>query len=125
HAPCRHSLATLMVRGGRRQEAVKMVEDWLAREPKLAAAYAEDGWLWRQTGDLPRAQLRLQQALELDPHDQRALLELALLYEAMEYPERAVVLYQRALAQDPRQSEVKRHLDLLVSRGVRPPKPND
>src|SRR6266545_1576776 len=72
HAASRHALCALMVRDGRSDEAVRMVEAWLAREPKLAAAYAADGWLWHQAGDLPRAQARLQQALELDPHDVHA-----------------------------------------------------
>jgi len=100
-----------------------MVEDWLAREPRLAAAYAEDGWLWRQAGDLPRAQARLQQALELDPHNERALVELGILYETMERPERAVALYERVLADNPRQTAVKRRPALLVSRGIGPPRP--
>src|SRR5205823_9607275 len=72
-ADYRHSLARLLVETGRRAEAEQMVQAWLAREPQRAAAYAEDGWLSLQAGDLPRAQARLQQALELDPHEPRAL----------------------------------------------------
>ena len=89
HAECRHALASLLVREGRRDEAVRMVQAWLALEPKRAAAYAEDGWLWYQAGDLPRAQARLEQALELDRHDTRTLIELARVYEAMKRPDRA------------------------------------
>src|SRR5207245_10871254 len=114
-ADCRHALACLLVREGRKDDAARLIEDWLAREPRLAAAYAEDGWLWRQAGDLPRAQARLQQALELDPHNERALVELGILYETMERPERAVALYERVLADNPRQTEVKRRHALLVS----------
>src|SRR5260370_20198274 len=61
HADCRHALASLLVRVGRKGDAAHLIEDWLAREPRLAAAYAEDGWVWHQAGDLPRAQARLQQ----------------------------------------------------------------
>src|SRR5205085_1070565 len=81
---CRHALASLYVRQGHWPEATGLVRDWLAREPQRAAAYAEEGWLWRQAGDLPRAQARLQQALELDPHDPRALTELAQAYEDLQ-----------------------------------------
>jgi Tfp pilus assembly protein PilF len=123
HAACRHGLAALLVQQGRQAEAVQMVEDWLAREPGHAAAYAEDGWLWHQAGDLPRAQARLQQALELNPHENRALVELALVYEAMQYPERALVLYERALAQNPNQPEVLERMQRLQAQGIKRPRP--
>src|SRR5439155_9827854 len=42
HAPCRHALAVLLYRTGRRAEADHLVEDWLVREPKRADAYVED-----------------------------------------------------------------------------------
>jgi Flp pilus assembly protein TadD len=124
HADCRHALASMLVRVGRRDDATRLVEDWLAREPRLAAAYAEDGWLWHQAGDLPRAQTRLQQALELDPHEPRALVELALVYEAMQRPDRAVALYERVLERDPRQTEVIKRLNRLRSQGARQPQPD-
>src|SRR5262249_57045861 len=110
---CRQALAVLLVRQKRRDEAARMVEDWLRREPKLAGPYAEDGWLWHQAGDLPRAQARLQQALELDPHDPRALTELALLYETMQRPDRAGVLYERILERNPQHFAAARRLDEL------------
>jgi tetratricopeptide (TPR) repeat protein len=94
----------------------------MAREPNVAAAYATDGWLWHQAGDLPRAQARLQQALLLDPHDCFALVELAQIYEAMQYPERAVDLYEQALHQDPYQPEVMRRLNQLQAQGVGRPR---
>jgi tetratricopeptide (TPR) repeat protein len=124
HAACRHALAALLVREGRWAEAVTMVEDWLAKEPKLAAAYAEDGWLWHQAGDLPRAQARLQQALQIDPHDNRALTELALVFEAMQRPDRAVALYERALQVNPHQPDVGRRLNQLRAQGVSLPRPD-
>jgi tetratricopeptide (TPR) repeat protein len=123
HAACRHALDVLLVRTNRRDEATRLVQDWVAREPKLAAAYAEYGWLWRELGDLPGSQVRLQKALELDPHDPRALIELGLLYEAMQRPERAVVLYERVLERDPNQPEVVQRLVALQVQGVGPPRP--
>ena len=101
-----------------------MVEDWLAREPRLAAAYAEDGWLWYQAGDLPRAQGRLEQALELDPHDGHTLIELARVYEAMKRPDRAVALYERVLERNPKQVEVTERLKALRSQGTGQPQPD-
>jgi tetratricopeptide (TPR) repeat protein len=124
HAPCRHSLAVLLVRQNRRPEAAKMIEEWLTREPKLAAAYAEDGWLWRQAGDLPRAQARLQQALDFDPHDVRALTELAQIYEAMQRPDRALALYERAQERDPKEPELTNRINILLAKGASRPRPD-
>src|SRR6266404_1655979 len=124
HTDCRHALASMLVRVGRKEDATRLVEDWLAREPRLAAAYAEDGWLWHQAGDLPRAQTRLQQALELDPHEPRALVGLALVYEAMQRPDRAAALYERVLERDPHQVEVARRLNRLRSQGAHQPQPD-
>jgi Tfp pilus assembly protein PilF len=124
HAECRHALTVLLVRVGRRQAAVQMVQEWMAREPKRAAAYAEDGWLWFQAGDLPRAQTRLHQALELDPRDRRALIELARVYETLRRPDRAADLYERLLATDPKQAEVVSRLNLLRAQGAGAPLPD-
>jgi Flp pilus assembly protein TadD len=123
HVRCRHALAALLVRTNRRKEAVYMIENWLAREPKRPDPYAEDGWLWHQAGDLPQAQARLQQALDLDPHNVRALNELALVYEDLGLPERALVLYERSIALDPRQPDVAERMNKLLAKGAGRPKP--
>lgn len=124
HAACRHGLASLLVRQGRQAEARQMADAWLAAEPRLASAYALDGWLSHQAGDLPRAQGRLQQALELDPRDNRALVELGLVYEALGRPERALVLYESALQQGADQPEVAQRIKRLREQGVKPPRPD-
>jgi tetratricopeptide (TPR) repeat protein len=125
HAVCRHALCSLLVRANRRDEAVHMVEDWLAREPKLADPYAEDGWLWHEARDLPRAQARLQQALELEPHNVRALNELGHIYEDQFRLDRALVLYERSLVRDPNQPEVARRVRELRAQGFTHPKPEE
>jgi Tfp pilus assembly protein PilF len=124
HGECHHALVSLVWNSGRRQEAVAMVHEWLEREPQLAAAYAEDGWLWFQAGDLPRAQARFQQALELDPHEPRALIELARVYESLQRPTYAAALYERVLALNPKQTEVARRLNALRAQGVGQPQPD-
>jgi Flp pilus assembly protein TadD len=124
HADCRHALAVLLVRQNRRSEAGGMIQAWLAQEPRLAAAYAEDGWFQYQLGDLPRAQARLQQALQLEPHDVRALTELGVVYEAMQRPDRAVALYERALEQEPHQTELVHRINFLLAKGTGRPRPD-
>jgi len=100
-----------------------VIADWLNREPAKADPYALDGWYYHQAGDVPRAQARLQQALERDPHNQRALIEMGLLYEAMQRPERAAAIYERVIDDDPQQPEVKKRLEGLLTKGAGKPAP--
>jgi len=121
HADCRHALAVLLYRGGRGRDADTMIQAWLVSDPKLGAAYAEDGWRLRQCGELNQAIGRFQQALHHDPHNLRALLELGQIYEEHQRPEFALVMYTRALELSPRQPELVERINLLRSRGVRHP----
>jgi Tfp pilus assembly protein PilF len=124
HGPGRHALAVLLFRQGRRKEADAMIESWLARQPQRADPYIEDGWRLRQDGDLLQAQARLQQALDLEPQNARALIEMAILYEVMERPSRALDLYDRALRLDPQQAEVAERAAQLRAKGVKQPLPD-
>ncbi len=123
HAPARRGLASLLVRSSRQNEAAKMIEDWLTSAPDRAEPFSLDGWLWHQSGDLPKAEGRLLQALERDRNDAWALVELGLVNEALRRPERALVLYERALDVNPHQPEVAQRLMRLQSQGVQRPKP--
>jgi tetratricopeptide (TPR) repeat protein len=123
HVEGRHALAAVLVRTARQDEAERMVQEWIAREPGRAAAYAEHGWLLRRKGDLPRAQARLQQALDLDPDDVYSLLEMGRLQEEYQRPARALVLYERASKVNPGHPDVQRQLQALLARGVKHPRP--
>lgn len=122
HVPCRFALAGVQARTGRLADATRMTQTWLASRPKQADPYALDGYLWHQSGNLPNAQGRLHQALELDPQNTRALIELGLVYEAMNRPDRAVVLYERVLDRDPNQPDVTRRLNALLAKGAGRPR---
>jgi tetratricopeptide (TPR) repeat protein len=122
HVEARHALTVLLWNNGQQQAATSRVEEWLAREPERAAAYAEQAYLYRRAGDLPRAQSRLQQALSLDMNDVRSLTEMALVYEALNRPDRALALYQRSLEINPRQPDVIQRVSLLKGQGVGPPR---
>jgi tetratricopeptide (TPR) repeat protein len=124
HAEGRHALTVLLVSQGRRDEARQIVEEWLRRAPNRAGPYAEDGWLREQEGDLLNARGRLQQALAKDPHDNRALTELGRVYEALHRPDRAVVLYERALEYHPHQPELAQRVSLLRAQGAGRPHPD-
>jgi len=120
HADARHALTVLLWNNGQQSTAVARVDEWLVREPQRAAAFAEQAYLYRRAGDLPRAQSRLQQALSLDINDVRSLTEMALVYEALNRSDRALSLYERSLEINPHQPDVVKQVKLLKDRGVGP-----
>jgi tetratricopeptide (TPR) repeat protein len=124
HVKGRHALTVLLVNSGRLVEAQRMVQGWLSHEPKLSAAYAEDGWLYKQDGDPIKALKRYQQAIDFDARNTRALVEMGMIYEERGYPDRALLLYETVLDYDPGQPEVVRRINTLRARGVRRPHPD-
>ncbi len=124
HAEGRHALTVLLVSSGRRLDAQRMVQDWLSRAPRLAAAYAEDGWLYERDGDSLKALKRYQQALDLDARNNRALIEMGMIYEERGNLERALQLYQTALDCKPDQPDLVRRINLLRAKGIGRPHPN-
>jgi tetratricopeptide (TPR) repeat protein len=124
HEDVRFALAQVLDRTGRRGEAAQLANDWLASHSHKAAPYALDGWRLRQDRAFPQAQGRLMQALAIDPHCSRALVELGILYEQLGEPERALVLYQRALEHNPRQPDLIDRLNELKAKNIGRPLPN-
>jgi Flp pilus assembly protein TadD len=124
HAECRHALAVLLYRQGRRTEADQMIQSWLTSQPELGSAYAEDGWRLRQSGEYEQAVGRFQQALHYDPRNHRALLELGQLYEEHQRPEFALTMYTRALELNPQQPDLKERINQLKAQGVKKPLPD-
>ena len=124
HADARMALAALQYRVDRREQANQMIQDWLAAEPNCADAYVLDAWKLRQERAIPLAQGRLQQALSLEPHNPRALIEMATLNEMMGHPDRAYSMYEWILVRNPGNTEASARLESLKSKGVRRPLPD-
>ena len=124
HSPARQARTQLLSRTGKREQADREVQAWLVDHPNSAAAYAEDGWLRLQDGDLDKARGRFQQALDRDPKNVRALNELGRIYERMDYPGRAAELYRRSLVHQADQPEIRERLNALVKAGVSTPRPD-
>jgi Tfp pilus assembly protein PilF len=124
HSPAKFAQVTLLYKTGRQPEANRMIEEWLTSKEGLADAYALDAWRLRQDKAVPQAQARLQQALALDPHHPRALVELGIIYEMTGMPDRALALYERSLERDPHQSEVADRVRQMRAKGVKRPLPD-
>jgi tetratricopeptide (TPR) repeat protein len=118
HAECRHALAAVLYRTGRANEADNMIQDWLTAEPKLGAAYAEDGWRLHRSGDYQNAIGRCQQALHYDPHNVRALVQIGMIYEDQERPDLSLAMYARALEYDPQNRDLKANINRLKAKGI-------
>jgi tetratricopeptide (TPR) repeat protein len=123
HVQCRHALIVLLAQTQRGAEAQNLVTEWINKEPNQASGYIEDGWLLRYRNDLPHAEVRLWQALDLEPNNQQALTELALTLEALQRPDRALVLYQKVLERKPGEADVVNHVNVLLAKGVKAPRP--
>ena len=113
HVECRHALAVLLYDQGRRPEAVRMVTAWEKQAPTLAAPYVEDGYLWHRYGNLPQAVVLLEQALNYDSADCRALVELGSVYEDMKLPDLSLRCYELALQIKPGLTDVAERVKKL------------
>ena len=61
---------------GRPEEAVRLAQSALARQPKLAAAHEVLGTAWAMKGDLAKARKALEKAVALEPRQWTALVKL-------------------------------------------------
>jgi tetratricopeptide (TPR) repeat protein len=123
HADARLALVDLLYRTGQKPQADRLVDDWLRQDSRSAEAFVLEAWRLRQARAYPEAQGRLQQALDIEPHNRRALAESAQLYEVMGMPQRAYVLYERILQREPDQNQIARRLEQLRIQGVSRPLP--
>lgn len=124
HGDARLALVELLYRTGRKPQADRLIDEYLQGNPQTADAYVLDARRLREEQALPQAQGRLQQALDLDPQNRRALTEMAVLYERQQMPDRALVLYERVLAREPEQAQIATLVSRLRERGVQRPLPD-
>lgn len=124
HLEARHALLVRRLDANDLAGGKQLVTDWLRRRPNLAGPYIEDAFLRERDNDLDSARARLQQALDLEPRHPRALADLARVYEKLDRPDRAVVLYERSLAALPDQPAVRDKVKQLQARGVSRPRPD-
>jgi tetratricopeptide (TPR) repeat protein len=119
----RHAYANFLYKNGRADDAKKLIEQWTVGNEHKADALVLQAWILRQQRAYPTAYDKLQSALILEPHNSRALTELGILYEKENLPDRSLVLYERALAENPNLFEVRERLEKLKTKGVERPLP--
>lgn len=115
HRDCYRGLAVLLAEQGRNEEAFRLLEGWVDRQPGAADAKIELARLFEEFGDRPAAKEHLIDALAVEPDNPRALAALGKVREDMGEPGQAMVDYQRSLWHDRFQPQVASRIAALRS----------
>ena len=115
HAECYRGLAVLLAEQGRTEEALRLIEGWVQRQPTSADAKIELARLNDEFGNRQAAKEHLIEALTVQPDNPRALTALGKIREDAGDTAQALANYQRSLWYDNRQSQVAARLTALQS----------
>ncbi len=116
HARAQHGLLVLYWSEGKTKEVERMTAQRIQEQAQDPDALTARAWYLRETGDLPAAQAMLHRALEIQPDHSQAMMELGILYEIYNYPDRSRSLYQQVLRQEPYHAEARERLMVLQMR---------
>jgi tetratricopeptide (TPR) repeat protein len=118
HVECYRGLAVLLAEQGRNDEAFRLIEGWVQRQPTSPDAKIELARLNDEFGNRPAAKEYLIEALAVQPDNPRALTAMGKIREDAGETAQAAANYQRSLAQDNRQSQVAVRLAALQTGGT-------
>ena len=115
HTDCYRGLAVLLTQQGRNEEAFRLVQGWVDRQPGLADAKVELARLNEEFGNRQVAKEHLIEALAVQPDNPRALTALGKIREDAGDKAQALANYQRSLQYDNRQPQVASRVASLQS----------
>ena len=118
HTECYRGLAVLLAEQDRRDEAFRLIEGWVERQPDVADAKIELARLHEEFGDPSAAREHLIDALKVDPRHPRALAALGKIREEMGEIAEALRAYQRSIQYDQRQPQLASRIAALQSRMI-------
>jgi tetratricopeptide (TPR) repeat protein len=110
---CYRGLAVLLAEEGRSDEAFHLLEGWSAKYPSSATPKVELARLSEEFGRYDVAKAHLEDALQSDPHDARALAALGRLRERSGNQGQALAVYQRSLWNNRFQPDVAARISSL------------
>ncbi len=113
HTECYRGLAVLLAEQGRKEEAFRLIEGWVQRQPGSADAKIELARLNDEFGNRQAAKEHLIEALAVAPENPRALTALGKIREDAGDTVQALANYQRSLSHDNRQPLVASRLTAL------------
>lgn len=113
HAECYRGLAVLLAEQGRKDDAFRLVEGWVMRQPCSADAKIELARLNDEFGNRQVAKDQLVEALAIEPENARALAALGKIREDAGDRAQALANYQRSYLRDNRQPEIAARIAAL------------
>lgn len=113
HTECNRSRATLLCDIGQDDEAFRMIEEWVDRQPSSAEPRIELARLYDEHKQLDRARDCLNDAVAIDSRNTRAFTALGSVRERMGDSDQALVAYEHALALNPYQPDVQNRVAAL------------
>lgn len=116
HVECYRGLAVLLAEQGYRDEAFRLLDNWMNRRPDLPDPKIELARLSQEFGNAPAAKEHLRQAIELDPDNPRALAALGKLREDSGDYQQALRNYQKSYWRDNQQPEVAARIASLQAK---------
>ena len=118
HTDCYRGLAVLLAEEGRNEEAFRLIEGWVQRQPKSADAKVELARINDEFGNRQVAKEHLIEALAVQPDNARALTALGKIREDSGEKQQALANYQRSLTRDSRQPQVAARVTALQGGGT-------
>jgi Flp pilus assembly protein TadD len=106
HCDCHRGLAVLLVQQGRRDEAVRLLQNWADQQPRLADPKIELARLDDEFGNRQAAKERLLEAMAIDPNNPREWSALGKIREDSGEYSQALANYQRSLELDSAQPNI-------------------
>lgn len=113
HTDCYRGLAVLLAEQGRKDDAFRLVEGWVQRQPGAADAKIELARLNDEFGNRQAAKDYLIEALAIQPDNPRALTAMGKIREDAGETNQALANYQRSLWHDNRQPQVAARMTAL------------
>lgn len=102
-----------LLNGEKYQEAIKLLEEVVAKTNKFTAPYIDLGMAYARMGDMKNAEKNLQKAVEINGHHPVALNELGLVYRKTGRYQKARDTYQSILTMYPDFLPARQNLAVL------------
>jgi len=101
---------------GRAEDAVVLLEPFIARQPRNYELLNLVGWGLHQAGQSARGIEILEAAIPLEPGNWMAYYQLGYAYQTIGRPTEAIVMFEKVLQIRPEYPEILRELQILRKR---------
>ena len=111
--PAKYEQALLFMQGDDHEQAIPVLEAFIADEPEMVGPHLNLGIAYRHTGQLDAALNALRKAIELKPDNAVAYHQIAIIYREQGRFQAALDAYRQALTIEPEYALAHRNLGIL------------